>query len=299
MITRSNFTLSRCSLNTATIKHANLAQAVDAAAAAGYGAVGLWRDRVQEVGTEEAGRIVREAGLEVSSLCRGGFFTGSDAEHARAAVDDNRRAIDEAAAIGACELILVVGGLPANPKPGMSAALDTGQPERDLRAARDRVGQRLAELVPYARERGVRLVLEPMHPIFCADRGVVSTLGQALDIAAPFSAHEVGVVVDTYHVWWDPRLAESIARAGAEGRLAAYQVGDWVLPLKEDTLNSRGYVGDGYIDFATITSWVRDAGYTGAVETEIFNVDIWARPFGEVAERVAADYATRVLPYLG
>ncbi|PHP53456.1 sugar phosphate isomerase/epimerase [Actinomyces ruminis] len=294
----NSFDLSRCSLNTATIKHATLTEAVTTAAAAGYGAVGLWRDRVQEVGAEEAGRIVRDAGLRVSSLCRGGFFTDLDVERTRAAVDDNRRAIDEAAAVGTGELILVVGGLPANPEPGMGVSPDAGQPERDLGAARERVGLRLAELVPYARERGVRLVLEPMHPIFCADRGVVSTLGQALDIAAPFAATEVGVVVDTYHVWWDPQLAASIARAGAQGRLAAYQVCDWVLPFKEDTLNSRGYVGDGYIDFEAITGWVRDAGYTGAVETEIFNTDIWERPFGEVAERVAADYAERVLPFL-
>lgn len=299
MAVSNSFDLSRCSLNTATIKHATLKEAVAVAAAVGYGAVGLWRDRVQEVGAEEAGRIVREAGLRVSSLCRGGFFTALDAGRAQAAVDDNRRAIDEAAAVGTGELILVVGGLPANPEPGMGVSPGAGQPERDLGAARERVGLRLAELVPYARERGVRLVLEPMHPIFCADRGVVSTLGQALDIAAPFAANEVGVVVDTYHVWWDPQLAESIARAGAQGRLAAYQVCDWVLPLKQDALNSRGYVGDGYIDFATITGWVRDAGYTGAVETEIFSTDIWNRPFGEVAERVAADYAERVLPFLG
>ncbi|SHE26728.1 sugar phosphate isomerase/epimerase family protein [Actinomyces glycerinitolerans] len=298
MATSNNFDLSRCSLNTATIKHATLEEAAMAAAAAGYGAVGLWRDRVQEVGAEKAGRIVRAAGLEVSSLCRGGFFTALDAGRARVAVDDNRRAVDEAAAVGAGELILVVGGLPANPEPGMGASPDAGRPERDLGAARERVSLRLAELVPYAREGGVRLVLEPMHPLFCADRGVVSTLGQALDIAAPFAATEVGVVVDTYHVWWDPQLAASIARAGAEGRLAAFQVCDWVLPLKQDTLNSRGYVGDGYIDFATITGWVRDAGYTGAVETEIFNTDIWARPFTEVVEHVAADYAKYVLPYL-
>ncbi|MDU0348922.1 sugar phosphate isomerase/epimerase family protein [Actinomyces sp. MRS3W] len=298
MASSNIFDLSRLSLNQATLKHATLPEAVEVAAAAGYGSIGLWRDRVQECGADKAARIVRHAGLTVSSLCRGGFFTALDSERAAAALEDNRRAIDEAAVVGTSELIMVVGGLPANPAPGRPVSPNSGRAERDLQAARERVCERLAELVPYASEHGVRLVLEPMHPIFCADRGVISTLDQALDIAAPFAPESVGVVVDTYHVWWDPRLESSIARAGEEGRLASYQVCDWVLPLKEDTLNSRGYVGDGYIDFESVTRWIATAGYSGPVETEIFNTDIWDRPLAEVAEHVAADYVAHVLPHL-
>lgn len=294
----SDFDLSRCSLNTATTKYATLPEAVSAAAAAGYGAVGLWRDRVQEMGVEAAAACVQAAGLRVSSLCRGGFFTASDPNQIELALADNRRAIDEAATLGTRELIMVVGGLPANPEPGQAVSPTAGQSERDLAAARERIGQRLSDLADYAQQRQVRLVLEPMHPIFAADRGVISTLGQALDIAADFPAEVVGVVADTYHVWWDPQLRESILRAGREGRLASYQVCDWILPLSADTLNSRGYVGDGYIDFATITEWIRESGYDGDVETEIFNTEIWGSGTETIVKHVGRDYAKHVLPYL-
>ena len=293
------FDLSRLSLNTATVKHATLREAVDAAARAGYGAVGLWRDRVQEIGADAAAKIVADAGLQVSSLCRGGFFTAVSPQSVAAALEDNTRAIEEAATVGTRELVLVVGGLPANGTPGEPVRADATAADRDVAAARARVAERLADLAPVAHDHGVRLVIEPMHPLFTADRGVVATLAQALDLAAPHDPADVGVVVDTYHVWWDPALADSVARAGREGRIAGYQIGDWVLPLKADTLNSRGYVGDGYIDFPTITRWVTAAGYAGPVETEIFNTDIWARPTDEVVARVAQGYARHVLPSLG
>jgi sugar phosphate isomerase/epimerase len=144
----------------------------------------------------------------------------------------------------------------------------------------------------------VRIVLEALHPLFAADRAVISTLGQALDLAAPFPPEAVGVVVDTYHVWWDPALSASIARAGAEGRLAGYQVCDWVLPLAADPLLSRGHVGDGYVDFATITRWVAEAGYAGDVETEIFHEAVWAQDPEVTAATVGARFAEHVLPYL-
>lgn len=287
--------LSRLSLNTATTKALTLAEAVDVAARAGLGAVGLWRDRVAEAGTERAARLVREAGLRVSSLCRGGFLTAADDAGRRAATEDNRAAVVEAATLGTRELVMVVGGLPACPEPG-TAALPDG--DRDVVAARQRVADRIAELVPFAEEHGVRLVLEALHPMFAADRAVLSTLAQCLDLAAPFPAESVGVVVDTYHVWWDPALAEQIARAGREGRLAGYQVCDWVLPLAADPLLSRGYMGDGYVDFPTITRWVSEAGYTGDVEVEIFNQEVWDSPADEVVATMADRYARLVQPYL-
>ncbi|MBD5785826.1 sugar phosphate isomerase/epimerase [Cellulosimicrobium terreum] len=290
--------LSRCSLNTATVKHATLEEAVAAAAEAGYGAVGLWRDRVQEIGVHRAAQVVAEAGLRVSSLCRGGFLTTADPDGIAAALDDNRRAIEEAATVGTHELVFVVGGLPANGTPGQGPRPDAGPGDRDVVAARARVADRIADLVPFAADHGVRIVLEALHPIFAADRAVVSTLGQALDLAAPFHPSTVGVVVDTYHVWWDPELRAGIARAGAEGRIAGYQVCDWILPLAADPLLSRGYVGDGYVDFPTITRWVAEASYTGDVETEIFHQDVWDAPVADVVARVADGYAVHVLPHL-
>jgi sugar phosphate isomerase/epimerase len=276
--------LSRLSLNTATTKALTLPEAVDAATHAGLGWIGLWRDRVAETGVEKAARIVREAGLQVSSLCRGGFLTADDAAGRRDALTDNRAAIEEAASLGTRELIMVVGGLPDG--------------DRDLVGARQRVADRIADLVPYAEEHGVRLVLEALHPMYAADRAVISTLGQALDLAAPHPAGTVGVVVDTFHVWWDPDLAAQIARAGRESRLAGYQVCDFNLPIAADPLLSRGMMGDGVIDFASITAMVDQTGYDGPVEVEIFNADIWAAPADEVLATMAERWYELVLPWL-
>ncbi|HIZ36049.1 MAG TPA: sugar phosphate isomerase/epimerase [Candidatus Ruania gallistercoris] len=287
--------LSRLSLNTATTKALTLAEAVDVASRAGLGAVGLWRDRVAEAGLAEAARIVKDSGLRVSSLCRGGFLTAADPEGQRAALEDNKAAIVEAATLGTSELVMVVGGLPAASGPEQPP-LPGG--DRDLVAARQRVADRVAELAPFAGEHGVRLVLEPLHPIFAADRAVLSTLEQCLDLAADFPAEQVGVVVDTYHVWWDPKLRELVHRATAEGRLAGYQVCDWNLPLAESALLSRGFMGDGYVDFAAITSWVAETGYTGDVEVEIFNQEIWDAPGDQTVRTMAERYLELVQPYL-
>lgn len=287
--------LSRLSLNTATTKAWTLREAVEGAARAGLPAVGLWRDRVAETGAAEAARIVADAGLRVSSLCRGGFLTAADDAGIHAAMADNCAAIEEAATVGTSELVMVVGGLPAASAPG-GPALPDG--DRDLVAARQRVADRIGELVPFAIDHHVRLVLEPLHPMFAADRAVISTLGQALDLAEPFPAEAVGVVVDTYHVWWDPDLRAQIARAGAEHRIASYQVCDWLLPLAADPLLSRGHVGDGYVDFPAITRWVAEAGYTGDVEVEIFNQTIWDTAGDETLATLTARYLQHIHPHL-
>ena len=276
--------LERLSLNTKTTNSWTLAEAVEGAAGAGIPALGLWRDRVQEVGTEKAAKLVRDAGLRVSSLCRGGFLTASDPAGIAAALEDNRRAVDEAAALGTDALVMVVGGLPEG--------------DVDLTGARERVAERLAELAPYARDHGVRLVLEPLHPMYVADRAVLSTLGQALDLAAPHPVDAVAVVVDTFHVFWDPDLAAQVARAGEEGRIAAYQVCDFNLPIPADALLARGMMGDGVIDFASITRTVAETGYTGDVEVEIFNEAIWAADPDDVLDTMAQRYRDLVLPHL-
>lgn len=271
---------ARLSLNTMTTKGWNLRQAVEASAAAGLPAIGLWRDRVAEAGVEDAAKLVRDNGLRVSSLCRGGFLTGVD--DGAAALDDNRRAIDEAATLGAPELVLVAGGVP----------------DRDLPGARARLADRIGALVPYAAERDVRLALEPLHPMFCADRAVISTLGQALALAAPHPAAAVGVVVDTFHVWWDPDLAAGIAAAGAQGRISSFQICDWLVPMAADPLVSRGMMGDGVIDFDAITALVAAAGYTGDIEVEIFNEAVWATDGHTVLETMKNRYRDLVLPAL-
>ncbi|ANW64338.1 xylose isomerase [Mycobacterium sp. djl-10] len=271
---------SRLSLNTMTTKTLTLRQAVQTCAAAGLPAIGVWRDRVAEVGLDAADKLIRDHGLRVSSLCRGGFLTG--VADGAAALDDNRRAIDEAATLGAPELVMVVGGVV----------------DRDLPGARARVADRLAELVPYAAARDVRLALEPLHPMFCADRAVISTLRQALDLAAPYPAATVGVVVDTFHVWWDPDLAEQVAEAGARGRISSYQVCDWLVPMAADPLLSRGMMGDGVIDFGAVTALVDAAGYRGDIEVEIFNEAVWATDGAMVINTMKQRYRDLVLPAL-
>jgi sugar phosphate isomerase/epimerase len=277
-------THERLALNTATLKRLTLEEAVQATVRAGLSHIGLWRDRVGETGLERSAELVRQAGLTVTSLCRGGFLTATDPEEQRLAIRDNQAAIVEAATLGTSELIMVVGGLPAG--------------DKDLAAARGRVGERIGELVPFAADHGVRLVLEPLHPMYAADRAVLSTLKQALDLADPFPASAVGVVVDTFHVWWDPELPEQVARAGRDGRLAMYQVCDFNLPIAADALLSRGMMGDGVIDFGAIGSAVHAAGYRGPVEVEIFNQEIWDGDPDDILAQMKARFVELVLPSL-
>jgi sugar phosphate isomerase/epimerase len=278
--------LDRLSLNQATVKYLSVPEAAALCARHGIPAIGLWRESVAEVGLRQAAAAVRAAGLHVSSLCRGGFFTRSDPTARQEALADNRAAIVEAAELGADTLVLVCGGL----VPGT----------RDLGLARRIVADAIGELVPTAQQHGVRLGIEAMHPMFCADRSVISSLGQATDLALQYPAEAVGVVVDTYHVWWDPQLPYEIARIGQ--RIVSFQICDWVLPLPADVLLGRGHPGDGVIDFGPIAASVTAAGYRGYVEVEIFNADVWAEPAeltaATVRDRFAASLAVS-RPQLG
>lgn len=266
----------RLSINQETIKQWSLPELAEGCVKAGIDKVGLWRAPVQEYGVEATARLLSDAGLSVTSLCRGGFFTALDpAERARA-LDDNRAALDEAAGLATDTLVLVSGGLPEGSK--------------DLYGARERIADALAELAPYAAERGVRLAIEPLHPMFASDRCVVSTLSQALDIAERFPADQVGVVVDTYHLWWDDRAPAQIARAGAAGRIHSFQLADWITPLPAGVLLGRGQLGDGSVDFRAFRAAVEATGFDGPVEVEIFNEALWARDGAEVLAEVAARY---------
>lgn len=268
---------ARFSINQMTVKQLSLPELTAACRELGIGNVGLWREPVQAYGVEAAAKLVRDAGLRVTTLCRGGFLTATDPEERARALADNRRAVDEAAALGTDTLVLVSGGLP----PG----------DKDLRAARERIADALAELGPYAERHGVRLAIEPLHPMYASDRCVVSTLAQALDLAERFPAQQVGVTVDTYHIWWDDRAPEQIARAGAGGRIHTFQLADWTTPLPEGVLNGRGQIGDGAIDMREWKGYVEAAGYTGPIEVELFNEGLWARDGREVLVETVARFA--------
>ncbi|MCD2442955.1 sugar phosphate isomerase/epimerase [Agromyces sp. SYSU K20354] len=281
----------RLSMNVGTIKHAAFDESLQVLTGAGYESVGLWREPIAEVGLRVAAKRFRESGLRLSTLCRQGFFTMREGPARRASIDENRRAIEETAALAEAGapgsravLVLVAGGLPEG--------------STDLIGARARAAQALEELAPEASAAGVTLAIEPLHPMYASDRAVVSTLKQALDLAAPFEASAVGVTVDTFHIWWDPEVLPQIARAGAEGRIASYQVCDWKTPLPADVLLGRHQPGDGVIDFATLTRAVEAVGYTGDVEVEIFNQRIWDAPAHETARRTAEAFAAAVAPHL-
>ncbi|MPY52380.1 sugar phosphate isomerase/epimerase family protein [Streptomyces acidicola] len=268
--------LSRFSINQMTVKQLSMPELVGACVELGVPGVGLWREPVQSYGLEATAKLVRDAGLAVTTLCRGGFFTAIDPEERARALDDNRRAVDEAATLGTDTLVLVSGGLPAGSK--------------DLHGARERIADALAELGPYAAGRGVRLAIEPLHPMYASDRCVVSTLAQALDLAERFPADQVGVTVDTYHIWWDDHAPAQIARAGAGGRIHTFQLADWTTPLPEGVLNGRGQIGDGAIDMREWKSYVEAAGYSGPIEVELFNDGLWARDGREVLAETAARF---------
>jgi sugar phosphate isomerase/epimerase len=273
-------TTTRLSLNQRTVPRWGVRAAIEGCARHGIEAIGLWREPVAEQGLVVSAALLKDAGLRVSSLCRGGFFNQAGW------LDDNRAAIDEAATLGAACLVLVVGGLPDG--------------SHDLAAARARVGDAIAALAPLAAQAGVRLALEPMHPMYCADRGVLSTLGQALDVAAPHPPDRVAVMIDTFHLWWDPEVAAQIARAGRERRVAGFQVGDFLAKLPADVLLGRAMMGDGVIDFGPLCGAVTAAGYAGDIEVEIFNADIWAADPDDVLtvmkERYAALIASALQP---
>jgi len=267
--------LERFSLNHATTKRWPLDEAVAGCVEAGVPGIGLWREEVAAFGLSRAAKLVRDAGLRVTSLCRGGFF---DAE---GWFDDNRRAIEGAATLGAPVLVLVSGGLPAG--------------SRDLDGAREHVADAIGALVPYASDAGVTLGVEALHPMYCSDRCVIATLGQALDIAERFPAAAVGVVVDTYHLWWDDQVWSQIDRAGRSGRIASFQVADWITPLPEGVLLGRGLPGEGCVELRRFREAVDAAGYTGPIEVEVFHADVWARPGAEVLAAAIDGYLSNVV----
>jgi sugar phosphate isomerase/epimerase len=280
--------LRHLSINAACArKQLTLPRLIEACARRGIPAIGPWRDQVQAVGLVAVGRHVRDAGLSLTGYCRGGFFPAVDAAGLRAALEDNRRAIDEAKTLGAACLVLVAGGLPG--------ALAGVPAHKDIGLARTQVRDGIAATLTYARSVGVPLAIEPLHPMQAADRACINTLQQALDICDaldPDRSGALGIALDVYHTWWDPQLAHQIARAGRE-RLLAYHVSDWLVPTR-DLVTDRGMMGDGIIELKKIRGLVEAAGYAGHVEAEIFSEAWWGRPADELLDTCAARYQTVV-----
>jgi sugar phosphate isomerase/epimerase len=254
------------SMNLATLRNgSSFAQMVDDCLRHDVTAISPWRDQVASVGLSEAAAIVRSNNLRVTGLCRGGMFPADTPEGRQAVIDDNLRAIDEAATLGADCLVLVVGGLPSS--------------SRDIAGARRMVADGIAAMLPHARASGVPLAIEPLHPMYAADRACVNTIDQALDIAGQLG-EGVGVAIDVYHVWWDPNLAAAIARAGRMNRILAHHICDWLVPTT-DLLLDRGMMGDGVIDLKGIRTMIEAAGYNGPQEVEIFSRDNWWKRPGD------------------
>jgi sugar phosphate isomerase/epimerase len=277
------------SINTATVRAQwPLDRIIDECAARGIRAISPWRDQVAAVGLDAVANRLRATGIELSGYCRGGMFPASTAEGRQRALDDNRRAVDEARTLDAACLVLVVGGLPG--------ALAGAPEHKDIAAARNDVRDGIAATLDYARSAGMPLAIEPLHPMYAADRACVNTLEQALDLCDaldPERSGALGVAVDLYHVWWDPKLQAQIARAGRE-RLLAFHVCDWLVPTR-DMLNDRGMMGDGIIDIPRIRGWVEEAGFAGYSEVEIFSSENWwKREGGEVLDACIARHRSAV-----
>ncbi len=281
------------SINTATVRAQwPLDRIITECAARGIRAISPWRDQVAKVGINKIEALLRDTGVELSGYCRGGMFAASDAAGRVAALDDNRRAVDEAKQLNAPCLVLVVGGLPG----GLAGQVE----HKNLAAARSDVFDGIAATLEYARTVGMPLAIEPLHPMYAADRACVNTMEQALDICTALDPDpqadrqaSLGVAVDIYHVWWDPKLQAQIARAGKQ-RLLALHVCDWLTPTR-DLLNDRGMMGDGVIDIPLIRGWVEAAGFVGYSEVEIFSAENWwKREGGEVLETCISRHRSAV-----
>lgn len=260
---------SRLSLNQYTTFNWTTKEAIEGCARANLNYICLWRDKVEAQGLDQTVQLLKDNNVKVSSLCRGGFFPAETQEKRDAAIEENKRAIDECVALDTDTLVLVCGGIHAN---------------NDIDAARQMVYDGIAAVIPYAQERGVKLGIEPLHPIYAADRNVIVTLGQAndfaIDLNKQFSQFDtpVGVVIDVFHVWWDPTVYTEIERA--KGHIFGFHVCEWITPLP-DTLKARGMMGDGHIQIRRLREAVEEAGYTGPIECEIFNQEIWDSPEDE------------------
>lgn len=273
--------LEEFSLNSVTLRGTQVDELVDLAVQHGFGGLGLWRDAYAECGVQHAASRVRDAGLQVTSVCRAGMFT----DHSPGVSEDNLLALEEAQILGADCLVLVCGGLTA---PGMPTTLRVG----DIEAGRDRIRDGIAALLPAAKAAGVRVAIEPMHPMMNTDRSVLATLREANDIIEDLAGNAgsdmLGITLDSYHVWWDQQYPQEVDRAA--GRIFSAQVSDWVTPIQHQ-LESRGLPGHGCIDLTEFIDLAHEASFDGLFEIEVLSSSLWAQPAATAAQAAVTSLA--------
>ena len=265
--------LSRLCIHTITTKPWSLEQAVEKYSKKGIKGISVWRQWLDEKGPETSGKLLRDAGMDVVSLVRGGFFPGQTAEVRQKAIDDNKKALDEAAAIGAPSVVLVCGAVPG----------------QALTESRKQITDGIASVLDHAAGVNVKLSIEPLHPMYADTRSAVNTLRQANDMCDALASPFVGVAVDVYHLWWDPELQQEIERCGKSGYLFAFHICDWMSPTV-DILNDRGLMGEGCINIREIRGWVEDTGFEGYNEVEIFSNRWWEKDQDEFLEAIVHAY---------
>jgi sugar phosphate isomerase/epimerase len=267
--------LTRLCIHTITTKPWKIEEAAKNYSANGVKGITVWRDALSGRNIKQAGEMLRQQGLSVSSLCRGGFFPGKELSGRLAAIEDNRRAIDEAFELGTKLIVLVCGADPA----------------QSLEDSRKQIHDGIAAIIPDAKAAGIRLAIEPLHPMYADYRSAINTLAQANDLAEALNSHWVGVAVDVYHVWWDPRLEKEIERCGKNKKLLAFHICDWKSPTV-DMLNDRGLMGEGCIPVRKIRSWVEAAGFNGFIEVEIFSDYYWKQDQSAFLKNIITSYKT-------
>lgn len=258
-----------------TNKPWSLRECIDAYAAVGIRGISVWRNVIEPIGAKQAGRMLRDAGMHVPALVRGGFFVATDSAGRQAAIDINRACIDEAREIGAEMIVLVVGAAPGIP----------------LADARKQVADGIAAVLPHATSANVKLAIEPLHPMYAADKSCVNRMAEARRICEQIKSPFVGIAVDVYHTWWDPDLRRELQLAGEQGTLFGFHVCDWRVETRH-LLTDRALMGEGCIDLRTIRGWVEDAGFSGFVEVEIFSEQHWATDQRAYLDSICRAYLT-------
>lgn len=265
--------LDRLCVHTITTKPWSIEKIIENYPKAGVKAISVWRDLLENREAAKIAGQIRDTGMEIVSLVRGGFFTGKTETEIQASLDDNRRVIDEASTLGAPMVVLVCGALPGQSIPRSLSQIQTG----------------LETLLPYAEKRGVKLAIEPLHPMYADSRSAICTMKTANEFAERFDSPYIGVVVDVFHLWWDPDLENECKRCGKHGNLFAFHICDWKMDM-EDMLNDRGLMGEGVIRVREIRSWVEAAGFNGFHEVEIFSNRLWESDQKAVLERIKQAY---------
>lgn len=265
--------LTRCAIHTQTTKHWSLRQCIDAYSKAGIHQIGVWRHLVAAEGASQAGKMLRDAGMHVPSLVRGGFFVSASDEKRQSAIDENKRCIDEAKAVNAEMIVLVVGAEPGIP----------------LHDARQQAAEGIAACLEHAQANNIKLAIEPLHPMYAADRSCINRMAEARKICEQLQHPLVGIACDVYHVWWDPDLQHEIQLAGRQKTLFGFHLCDWRVQTR-DLLNDRGLMGDGCIPIRTIRGWVEQAGFDGCHEIEVFSSHYWDMDQQQYLQRIIEAY---------